>query len=211
MDTGLRPRLRGWPGFPGSPGAKRRAWKRRILEDPNPHPRWRALWALGAIDRTGAPALTKLVRALDGPNPVHVRNAAVGLAFFSRWEGKAELLDGLHDSDDFRRWEAVFCLRKLKNDPQVFSALSRLLRTPGEPVRVRGEAALALRGWQGGDANEELLQSLRDDPDAGVRWRAALSLESYEGKAITKALRKQLAHEQDAKVREQLQSSLAKR
>jgi len=52
------------------------------LYDDNPHPRWRSLWALSAID--SEETFPPLRTALEDPDQVVVRNAAVALAFFGQ-------------------------------------------------------------------------------------------------------------------------------
>jgi len=117
---------------------------KRALYDDNPHPRWRSLWALSAVDREGSEAIPLLLPALESADLVVVRNAAVALAFFDCPEAISELLEGLKDTDEFRRWEAIFSLRNI-GDSEVAKALIRLLDETIEPAeRVRGEAALTL-------------------------------------------------------------------
>ena len=116
----------------------------RALRDDNPHPRWRSLWALSATDREAQEAIPFLLEALQYPDPVVVRNAAVALAFFGQPEARPELLHGLENPDSWRRWEAVFSLKRIGDD-EVASALIALLSEETEPVtRVRQESALTL-------------------------------------------------------------------
>jgi deoxyhypusine monooxygenase len=183
---------------------------RRALYDDNPHPRWRSLWALSAIDSSGVEAIPLLRRGLEDPDPVVVRNAAVALAFFKQPEARPELLQGLQDPDEWRRWEAVFSLKNI-GDQEVAEALSRLLNAEVEPaVRVRQEAALTL-GRVGGDGViAALLDALRNDLSAQVRWRAALALSWLGDPSVVTSLDEALSTEQDTFVRESIEKAIAK-
>ena len=69
----------------------------RALYDDNPHPQWRALWALTAVDRSGSETVPLFLDALGSPEPLVVYKAALGLAFFDRVEARPALLEGLRD------------------------------------------------------------------------------------------------------------------
>ena len=105
----------------------------RALYDDNLHPRWRSLWAMSAVDREGGDAMPILLDGLENDVPIVERNAAVALAFFSRTEATPELIRGLTDADEFRRWEAVFSLREL-GSPEVQGVLIPLLAESAEPA-----------------------------------------------------------------------------
>jgi len=183
---------------------------KRALYDDNPHPRWRSLWALAAIDRKGTQAIPLLLPALDSTDPVAVRNAAVALAFFSRSEAIPELLEGLKDSDEYRRWEAVFSFRNF-DDPEIAEALSLLLDEAAEPAeRVRREATLTLGRVGGDEVTPTLLNALQNDTDPGVRWRAALALSRFGDASLVSKLEQALSAEQDPQVREYIEEAIAK-
>ncbi len=136
----------------------------RALTDDNPHPRWRSRWALGSVDRSATTVKPLLLAGLDDPDAVVVRNAAVALSFLGFEEARPELLNGLGDPDDCRRWEAVFCI-KWTPGPEVVSALVRMVDPANEPAeRVRSEAALSL-GRIGSEVSvTPLLTALDTDP-----------------------------------------------
>ena len=182
---------------------------RRAVYDDNTHPRWRSLWALRAVDPTGSETIPSLRTALEDSDPEAVRNAAVGLAFFGQPEARGELLKGLNDYDTYRRWEAIFSLRKIGN-PEVAEALIPLLNRGKEPeVRIRSEIALTLGYMRSQEAIWPLLNALSGDPSPQVRWRAALTL-SRVGNSflIQEQLEQNLATEQDPKVIEHIKDAL---
>ncbi len=182
----------------------------RALHDDNSHPRWRSLWALHAIDRTGDDVVPMLRKGLEDENPVVVHNAAVALAFFGRPEARAHIVRALDDPTDFRRWEAVYSFRKLGGSAAV-DMLVPLLDAANEPSpRVRGEAALVLGGIGGDKAAAALLRALRLDSSGEVRWRAARALAGVSDACLAGELQDALAAETDTRVREQIGKTIAK-
>lgn len=181
---------------------------RRALCDDNDHPRWRSLWALKAVNRTGSEAIPSLRNVLYSHDAAAVRNAAIGLAFFGQSEGRAELLRGLNDQDAFRRWEVVYSLRQVGSH-EVALELASLLEPAREPdVRVRSEATLAL-GYMGGPGVIPLLvNALRRDKSPQVRWRAAMTLSRVGNASVVQALREIMSTEQDPQVREHVEAAL---
>ena len=181
----------------------------RALYDDNPHPRWRSLWALVTVDPTGKEALPPLLNALHDVDRTVIRNAAVGLAFYGRTEGRLELVRGLQDPDDFRRWEAVFSLRTL-GDPEVASALIPLLDEKKETDKsIRGEVALVLSRIGGEDAIIPLLNAMRTDSSPQVRWRASAALGQLGDTTLVSDLVAALAVEEDPEVRLALEGAIA--
>jgi HEAT repeat protein len=173
----------------------------RALRDDNPHPRWRSLWAISAVDPDGRDAIPLLRAGLDDPDAVVVRNAAVALAFVAQPESRPELLKALEDPDVFRRWEAVFSLKTI-GDEQVVRALIPLLNESIEPaVRVRQETALTLGRIGNAEAVAALLGSLREDQSPQVRWRAAMALSQIGDSRLAYTLERVLVNEQDPQVR----------
>ena len=182
---------------------------KRALYDENPHPQWRSLWALTAVDREGVETIPLFLNALKDPDPLVVHNAALGLAFFDRPEARPALLIGLQDSETSRRWESVFSLRNVGN-AEVVQALIPLLDAATEPdVGVRGEVALALGAIGGEDAVKALLDTLRDDGSPQVRWRAALALSSQADSSLVGELEQALSEENEPEVIAQIEETIA--
>ena len=186
------------------------ALAQRALLDENPHPRWRSLWALSSVDQAGTDAIPLFRAGLESSDPEEVRNAAVALAFFDQEEAGPELLNGLRDSDPWRRWEAVFSLKNVGN-PQVVQALVPSLDPKVEPnTRTRQETTLTL----GQIGNEEvvpaLLTALKQDASPEVRWRAALALSRLGFPSALAGLEQALLAEQDGHVRENIEQAIAR-
>ena len=179
----------------------------RALFDDNPHPRWRSLWALASVERSGATVKPLLLAGLDDPGPIVVRNAAVALSFLGFEEARPELLNGLSDPDNYRRWEAVFSIKKVPS-PEVAAALIPLLDPSHEPAdNVRSEAALSL-GRIGSDLSvQPLLTTLETDPVPGVRRRAAMALSRL---GQVDQFERLLQSESDEQVRKVLQDAVDK-
>jgi HEAT repeat protein len=181
---------------------------KRALRDDNPHPRWRSLWALSAVDPGGRDAIPLLRDGLENPDAVVVRNAAVALAFFAQPEAKPELLKALKDPDVFRRWEAVFSLKTI-GDEHVVRALIPLLNESIEPaVRVRQETALTLGRIGKAEVVPALLGSLREDQSPQVRWRAAMALSKIGDPQLADTLERVLDNEQDPQVRKSVEDAV---
>ena len=116
----------------------------RALYDDNPHPQWRALWAISSVDPTGGEAITMFLEALQSSDASLAHRAAVGLAFFSRPEAISVLVGSLESPESYIRWEAVFSLRNISS-PDVARAVLPWLSPDVEPDDgVHGEVALAL-------------------------------------------------------------------
>ena len=180
----------------------------RALYDDNPHPRWRSLWALKAVDPAGTVAQPLFARALTSEHPVTARNAAVALAFFGNAEGRAVLLAALDDDRDFIRWEAMFSLRSIP-DAAVVNAVKRHLDPEREAaVRVRSEAALALGRMGQWDVVADLLEGLANDPSTQVRWRAALSLALVGNACLVARIEELRASEESDQVRERIDETV---
>lgn len=182
----------------------------RALYDDNPHPRWRSLWALKSVDPKGLKTLPLLQTELEDGDPVVVRNAAIALAFYGSPEGRSALLDGLEDFDSYRRWEAIFSLRKIGN-PEVAEALIPLLDQEKESeVRIRSEVALALGSMGGAEVIPSLLGAVSEDQSSQVRWRAAMTLGKVGDASVTEDLEQALTREEDPQVREHIEGALEK-
>ncbi|PKB79077.1 MAG: hypothetical protein BZY88_15215 [SAR202 cluster bacterium Io17-Chloro-G9] len=185
----------------------------RALYDENPHPQWRALWALSAVDPTGAETVPYFLDALEDPDPLVVHYAALGLAFFDRPEARPALLQGTKHADSYRRWESVFSLRTV-GSTEVAEAIIPLLDPEFEPDDgVRGEVALALGDM--GDMGDEqavaaLLGALENDPNTSVRWRAAMALGSKRDPSLVAKLEAVLTSETDPQVRESTEEAISR-
>ncbi len=183
---------------------------RRALYDDNPHPRWRSLWALKAVDAKGSKAVPLLHTALEDPDSVVVRNAAIALAFFGQPEARDELLKGLADDDSYRRWEAIFSLRRIGNR-EVAQALIPFLQGDKEPEeKIRREVVLALGYMGSGEVISPLLDALREDKSPQVRWRAAMTLSKVGDSSVIPQLERAMRTEKDAQVREHIEKALTK-
>jgi HEAT repeat protein len=183
---------------------------RRAVCDPNPHPRWRSLWALRSVDSQGSDAVPLLRPALQDTDPVAVRNAAVALAFFGQPEARTELLKGLADEDAYRRWEAIFILRRI-GSPEVTRTLIPLLDHELEPdEKVRREVTLTLGYMDSGEVIVPLLDVLQKDESPQVRWRAAMTLAKVGDAAIAPDLKQAMSIEEDPLVREHIEKALVK-
>ena len=126
----------------------------------------------------------------------------MALAFFDQSAGVGELLKGLEDSDEFRRWEAVYSLKKIAG-PQGLRVLVDHLDQQNEPVvRVRQQVALALGSNGDGELVDELIKALSTDTSAQVRWRAALSIGKLGDSSVVGELERLLTMEQESQVRE---------
>ena len=160
------------------------------------------------MDRGGENVYPLVLGGLEDPDATVVRNAAVALAFFEFVDGRGELLSGLADPDEFRRWEAVFSLRDLGND-EVVQALIGLLDEAVEPAtRVRSEAVLSLGRIGGPGVTEPLLRTLRGDSSSQVRWRAALALSRDGDPAALPGLQDALLGERDEEVLGHIQDAI---
>lgn len=182
----------------------------RGLIDDNPHPRWRSLWALAAVERDANIAKPILLPALDDPDPIVVRNAAVALAFFGFEEGRPELLNGLLNPDDYRRWEAVFSLKEVPS-PEVVDALKPLVRPENEAAdNIRSEATLTLGRISGPEIVPLLFEVLQSNPAIGVRMRAAISPSRHASEDVAKQVADIMESETNEQVLDMLQDIVDK-
>jgi HEAT repeat protein len=111
----------------------------RVLEDEDAHVRWRATWALSAVDARLAAEQLRRARDRGGPG---AWRALVALAVIAPSADLAPDLEaGLGSADAWVRWEAAFCLRRAGR-PESGAALERALADPDE--RVRREARRAV-------------------------------------------------------------------
>ncbi|MBI4338568.1 MAG: HEAT repeat domain-containing protein [Chloroflexi bacterium] len=181
----------------------------RAMQDDNSHPRWRSLWAIGNIESSGATVKPLLVKGLSDSDPMVVRNSAIALAFFYQAEGREEILKGLSDPDDYRRWEAVFSIKNVPS-PEVVRALIAKLHAEQEPTEaVRSEAALSLGDMHAREAIGPLVTLLNSDPSSSVRLRAVLGLSRMGDRSVVSDLKQALDSESNGQVRAALQDAIA--
>jgi len=191
-------------GYIGDPRAIP-ALVERILKDDNPHPRWRSIWAVQAVDREGTEAVPLLLKGLKSDDEVVVWNAAVGLSAYKRPEAVPILMEGLGSEDEFRQWEAIFCLSNVWNEETV-PALIPILK--GGRLRARQEAANTLGAIGDKRAVPALLEALENDESPEVRWRAAVALGRIGDPSVIPKLEELLQKEEDEQVIEHIQEAL---
>lgn len=177
----------------------------RVLNDADPHTRWRSMWALTSI---GDPTTADKFRGhLEDEDPFAAWNAAVGLAMVAADPAAVpHLKKGLDSEDPWVRWEAVDGLGHV-HDETTSRDIAPLLSDPD--ARVRHEAVMALGSIGDDTSRRELLRTL-ESPDAQLRWRAAMHLGRMGGEEGRKALEARLAVEEDAQVREHLARALGR-
>ncbi len=161
----------------------------RIEEDPNPHVRWRAMWALKRIKDGGLPDLLLSRARATGRRGW---NAAVAFSLFADPRALPFLLPGLESEDSWVRWEAVDALGRV-HDGQTSGRIGALLLRESS-VKVRQEAVLSLAQIGDEEAVAVLARSL-SDPSPEVRWRAAMGLARHGGEIYRKAVEESLARE----------------
>jgi HEAT repeat protein len=145
----------------------------RTLSDDNPHPRWRAIWAVGAVN-DGSAARRVWERLQSGELGEAQRwNAAVVLSNLVDERVLPLIREGLGHADAWRRWEAVNALGRIHSEGDAAS-LAPLLADPA--ASVQRETVMTL-GRIGDAAAVDVLIEALGNPDPELRWRAAMSLE----------------------------------
>lgn len=174
----------------------------RVVTDEELHVRWRALWALNALDH---PDPASLVRPwFEGDDPELRWNAAVALAFFQQPEATPVLESGLDDPSDWVRWEAVNGLGRV---PGPESAAKLMTRIDDPDRRVRQEVVMSL-GRIRDETAVQALEGLLDHPDPQIRWRAVQGLVTAAPEGIEAELTKRLESEEDPQVRTHIEKGL---
>jgi len=177
----------------------------RCLSDRNPHPRWRALWALAAVDQDGSGYTLAFDRLQSGELDEFQRwNAAVLLG--ARRDGRVVSLlhNGITHADRQRRWEAVYILGTTHDE----TSSGRLLPLLDDlDPRVRRQTVLTLGKIKDEIAIAALLDQL-SDPDPSLRWRAAMGLAGAVAPDLVARLESRLRIETDDRVREYLGRAL---
>jgi len=173
----------------------------RTISDDNPHPRWRAIWALGAAD--DGTARDKLwTRLQSGTLGEKQRwNAVVALSNFRDERVLPAILEGLQAPTGWQRWEAVNALGRLRSEGSV-AALRPFLQDQDQSVRR--ETVMVLGKIDGSEAVALLLPVL-ENPDFEMRWRAAMALKGLSDPRIAPAAEARLRVEKDEQTKKYLQ------
>ena len=139
-----------------------------------------------------------------------VHNAAVTLASSSQPQVRTELLHALDDFDQYRRWEAVFSLRKIANSHVVEALTPPFDRVIDSDTRVRGEDALFLGQFGDEDVTRDLLDALIADPISQVRWRPAMSFGRLGDPSLVEEMKQILSREEDSEEQEFIEEAIGK-
>lgn len=135
------------------------------------HARWRAYWAIAAVDDGRAVAL--LTPHLESPDPELRWRAAVALGFLEHPSAVPYLEAGLDAEVEWRRWEAVNGLAGV-HGPESWRRVAGLANDDPE-ASVRQEAVMTL--WKLRETRaRDVLRSAAEDPSPQVRWRALAAL-----------------------------------
>jgi HEAT repeat protein len=178
----------------------------RVLFDPNPHVRWRALWALSALRDPGVQ--DKFWAELQDREDTTARwNAVVGLAFFADTRSLPLLEQGLSREDSWQRWEAIYNLRRIHGD-KTSGLLVPMLETESEE-RMRREVVMTLVHIGDAPATAALV-GLLDDAAPEIRWRAVMGLSRNQAEGARELLETRRAAETDERVLEEIDKALAK-
>lgn len=135
------------------------------------HARWRAYWAIAAVDDGRAVSL--LTPYLDHPDAEVRWRAAVALGFLDHPSAAPYLESGLAAEEEWRRWEAVNGLATV-HGPESWRKVAALATGDPEPS-VRQEAVMTL--WKLRESRaRDVLRQAAEDPSPHVRWRALAAL-----------------------------------
>lgn len=171
----------------------------RAASDPDPHPRWRSLWALGVFprDEREGEIIPGLWAWFDAEAEADVHwYATVALAFFGEGGVAGELNEGVARANAFERWEAVYCLRFVHDERSV-DVLCGVLGDEGAgETALRQEAALTLARI-GDPAAIPALTAALCDAEGAVRWRAASGLAQIAGVSALPEIAAAFARETD--------------
>lgn len=157
----------------------------RLLADPRPAVRRRALATLGMMERFAAAEVPGIVARLADPDP-DVRRAALASLANLKPEGRApEIASLLEDPVPAVRIAAVAALGTLEVRDAAAKIRTRLGDTEG---LVRLEAVRALGRLRARETVPELVGLLKD-PHPRVRWEAAGALEALRAQELVPGLR----------------------
>ena len=115
----------------------------RVLNDPNPHVRWRALWAVYACDHKSGQTTALLLAALTNEDPLVSWHAAIGLSIMKDYRAVPLLHEHLDHTDKYTRWEAVNSLGRV-HDATSSGRLERVLLEDAD-VKVLQEGCIRPR------------------------------------------------------------------
>ncbi len=173
----------------------------RVVGDVNPHVRWRALWAITALDDTER-VTAEFERRLA--QPATRWTAAVGLSMFEHPAAIPVLLEEVENPDSFIRFEAINGLGR-SYDANTSGFLAALRDHPD--TRTRQEVVMSLGRIRDEAAVIALMDALHD-ASPGVRWRAAMGLKLAGDERAIEALSRLLAEESDEEVRKHVAEAL---
>lgn len=174
----------------------------RILRDEENHVRWRAIWALSAIDHEGKQEALRFHLANEDEQ---VRwNAAVALATYHDANSIKVLSEGLRSKESWKRWEAVYSLGLIGNSEAASYALGAL---NDDTKRVRQEAVMTI-SKSGDESFRSTLLPLINDSEPGVRWRAAQALSHLGQPNATGMIKDMLERELDGPAKKELERIL---
>jgi len=157
--------------------------------------------SVGALARTGEPAVPELLTILESPHhPESIKgHAAWALAFIGA-EAKEHLYKALNSDSEGVRGAVVAAIAKIaQEDPQAgaFDILINALGDPSENVRC--EAAAVLGNLAHKPAIPTLLELL-NHPEAESRKSAALALMKIRDNSVVGSLQTALSQEKEAPI-----------
>lgn len=176
------------------------------VKDPNPHVRWRSLWALSRFEDARDDVLATLRKSYASEDASEQWNAAIALSFFGAPDVVPTLNAGVRSPDGFKRWEAINALGRVHDGGSV-KALVPALKSPS--ARDRAEAALSL-GHIGGAEATALLVAALSDPQEDVRWRVCLALSAAGGPNEIPHLKKVAETDSSERVKSQARKAIEK-
>lgn len=159
-------------GALGSPGALEPLVEAAVHHG-EVHARWRAYWAIAAVDSDVGRAASLLTPYLEHSDPEVRWRAATALAFLEHPSAVPYLEAGLSAEEAWRRWEAVNGLASV-HGAESWRKVGELATGDAE-ASVRQEAVMTL--WKLGERRaREVLLAGAEDPSPQVRWRALAAL-----------------------------------
>ena len=177
----------------------------RVLVDPNPHVRWRALWAVSACDQGSGKAAELFHENLDHQNPFRNWNAAVGLSFLRDERALPSIHAHMDDPQNSVRLEAVNALGRIWDETS--SSRLRVSLFEDRDSMVRRESATIL-GSICDDEARKLLVEILDSDNTEIRWRAVLGLKSCRDPSYIPALQERLKTERDPDMLEHIATAI---
>ncbi|MCD6327678.1 HEAT repeat domain-containing protein [bacterium] len=165
--------------------------------DPDPHTRWRSIWALNVIkDDRRIDMLRDRMKATE--SKLEQFNIATALSSMGEDDGIRIIEETTRSEDRWLRWQAVSALGRIKS-PETLAILIKCLNDPDHSIRQ--EVAMSLGRLEDKAAAPALIEAL-SDPKPGVRWRAARALGQLKAEEAIPNLIK-LLDDKDASVMSQ--------